>query len=60
VKPSGWCYFLIQGKGTAEVVEMCHCEIDAMLPTKGSGISGQRRHVHIKGYGIVSEWNVLF
>jgi len=48
------------GKRTAEVVEMCHCEMDAMLPTKGSRTSGQHRQVHVKGYSIVSEWNALF
>jgi len=41
-------------------VEMCNFEIDAMLLTKGSRILGQRRNVHIKGYSIINEWNVLF
>jgi hypothetical protein len=53
-----FCYVT---KKTEKFVEMCHCKIYAMLPTKGSSTYAKHRHTHVqeKEDNIVNEYNVL-
>jgi ribosomal protein L37AE/L43A len=48
-------------KKTEKFVEIWHCKICAMLPTKGSSTYAKHRHTHVqeKEHRIVNEYNVL-
>jgi hypothetical protein len=60
--------FSYMTKKTEKFVDMCHCKMCAMLPTKGSSTygGGKKTHTHTqthvqeKEYSIVNEYNVLY